>query len=148
MKQFLNDTVVLGAAFWLIGYILGIILFLTPLAPVMGWILFVCLTPVMVVVTFRWFSPRNLPLAYFVQVAVIWTAIATVFDYFFIVRLFHPAAYYQADVLLYYAVTFLVPAGTGWYLQRCRLAFSPQVAAVQSPGSVAGKEGHMRIKHQ
>ena len=122
MKQFFTDTTGLGLAFWLIGYLLGIILFLTPLAPVMGWILFVCLTPVMAVVTYRWFSRRGLPLSYFVQLAVAWTAIAVIFDYLFIVQLFHPAAYYQADVLVYYAVTFLVPIGAGWYLQGHRPA--------------------------
>lgn len=122
MKQFFTDTAGLGLAFWLIGYLLGIILFFTPLAPVMGWILFVCLTPVMAVVTYRWFSRRGLPLSYFVQLAVAWTAIAVVFDYLFIVQLFHPVAYYQADVLVYYAVTFLVPIGAGWYLQGHRPA--------------------------
>jgi len=122
MKAFLTDAAGLGLAFWLIGYILGIVLFLTPLAPVMGWILFLCLTPVMAVVTYRWFSHRGLPLPYFVQIAVAWTAIALLFDYLFIVLLFHPAAYYQPDVFVYYAVTFLLPIGVGRYLQGHRPA--------------------------
>jgi hypothetical protein len=122
MKQFLTDTAGLGLAFWLIGWILGIVLFMTPLAPIMGWILFVCLTPVMAVVTYRWFSGRPLPLSYFARLAVAWTAIAVVFDYLFIVQLFHPAAYYQPDVFVYYSVTFLVPIGIGWYLQMHRTA--------------------------
>ena len=122
MKQFLTDTAGLGLAFWFIGYILGIVLFLTPLAPVMGWILFVCLTPVMAVVTYWWFSRRGLPLLYFLQIAVAWTAIAVLFDYLFIVLLFHPAAYYQLDVFAYYAVTFLLPLAAGWYLQGHRPA--------------------------
>jgi hypothetical protein len=122
MKQLLKDAAGFGIAFWLIGYILGIILFFTPLAPVMGWILFACLTPVMVFVTYRWFSHRDLPLSYFLAIAVVWTAAAIIFDYLFIVLLLHPQAYYQADVLVYYAVTFLVPAGTGWYLQGHRPA--------------------------
>jgi hypothetical protein len=122
MNPLLGDAAGLGLAFWLIGYILGIVLFLTPFAPVMGWVLFVCLTPVMVFVTFRWFSRRSLPLSYFVQLAVAWTAIAVVLDDLFIVLLFHPAAYYQPDVLVSYAVTFLVPVCTGWYLQEHRPA--------------------------
>jgi len=123
MKQFLKDGAGLGLAFWLIGYTLGIVLFLTPLAPVMGWILFICLTPVMAVVTYWWFSGRGLPWGYFVKIAVAWTAIAILFDYLFIVLLFHPAAYYQPDVLAYYAVTFLLPLGVGWYLQGRRPAY-------------------------
>jgi hypothetical protein len=121
MKQFLKDAG-LGLALWLIGWILGIVLFLTPLAPVMGWILFVCLTPVTVVVTYWWFSGRGLPMAYFAKIAVAWTAIAILSDYLFIVLLFHPAAYYQPDVFAYYAVTLLLPVGVGWYLQGHRPA--------------------------
>jgi len=76
----------------------------------------------MVFITFRLFSRCGLPLSYFVQLAVAWTGIAIVFDYLFIVLLFHSAAYYQPDVLVYYAVTFLVPVCTGWYLQEHRPA--------------------------
>jgi len=122
MKQFLKDAGGLGIAFWLIGYILGIVLFLTPLAPVMGWVLFACLTPVTAGVTYWWFSRRGLPLSYFLKLAVAWTAIAIALDYLFIVRLFHPAAYYQPDVFAYYAVTYLIPLVLGWYLQGRRPA--------------------------
>ena len=121
MKQFLKDAG-LGLALWLIGWILGIVLFLTPLAPVMGWILFVCLTPVTAVVTYWWFAGRGLPMAYFAKIAVTWTLIAILSDYLFIVLLFHPAAYYQPDVLAYYAATLLLPVGVGWYLQGHRPA--------------------------
>jgi len=38
MNPLLKDAAGPGLAFWLIGYILGIVLFLTPLAPVMGWV--------------------------------------------------------------------------------------------------------------
>ena len=122
MKQLLKDAVGLGIAFWLTGYILGLILFFTPLAPVMGWVLFACLTPVTAGVTYWWFSRRGLPPAYFLQLAVAWTAIAIALDYLFIVRLFRPAAYDQPDVLAYYAVTFLLPLVVGWYLQGRRPA--------------------------
>jgi hypothetical protein len=117
MKQFLNDAAGLGFALWLVGWILGIVLFLTPLAPVMGWILFACLTPVTAVATYWWFSGRGLPMAYFVKIALAWTAIAIVFDFLFIILLFHPAAYYQPDVFLYYAVTVVLPLAIGRYLQ-------------------------------
>jgi len=116
MNQFISDATIPGAAFWLTGYLLSLLLFFTPLAGIMGWILFACLTPVMAIITYRWFRRRGLPLIYFAQIAVSWTAIAVVLDYVFIVRLFRPAAYYQPDVLLYYAVTFLLPLAVGWYL--------------------------------
>jgi cation transport ATPase len=137
IRQFLTDAAGLGFAFWLIGYILGILLFFTPLGGIMGWVLFVCLTPVMAAVTYQWFFYRGLPMAYFAKIAVAWTAIAIVSDYLFIVLLFHPAAYYQPDVFVYYAVMFLLPIGVGWYLQGHRQA------RARAP---ACKEGHMRIK--
>lgn len=45
--------------------------------------------------------------------------IAVVLDYLFIVQLFQ-ADYYQADVFLYYALTFLTPVGVGLYLIESR----------------------------
>jgi hypothetical protein len=129
MKQFLKDAAGLGFALWLIGWILGIVLFLTPLAPVLGWILFACLTPVTAVVTYWWFSGRGLRMAYFGKIALTWTGIALVFDYLFIVQLFHPAAYYQPDVFLYYAVTFVLPLAIGRYLQGEKPAATGTVKA-------------------
>jgi hypothetical protein len=43
--------------------------------------------------------------------------IAVVLDYLFIVQMFQ-ATYYEADVFVYYALTFLIPVGVGLYLQR------------------------------
>ena len=34
-------------------------------------------------------------------------------DYLFIVLLFSSQSYYQADVIVYYLVTFLIPLGVG-----------------------------------
>lgn len=118
MKQFLRDAVGLGIVFWLAGYLLSLVLFFTPLARIMGWILFACMTPVVAFVTYWYFSRRSLLLSYFLQIAVAWTVIAIVSDYLFIVMLFHPSSYYQSDVLAYYAVTFLLPLAIGWYLQE------------------------------
>ena len=47
--------------------------------------------------------------------AYAWVLIAVVFDYLFIVQLFQ-ATYYEADVFVYYAMTFLIPVGVGFYL--------------------------------
>lgn len=118
MHQYLRDTLGLGLAFWLIGYLLSLVLYFIVPPGIMGWILFVALTPVMVVVTWRWFSDRNLPITYFLQVAAFWTVIAMVGDFLFIVLLFSAQTYYQADVLVYYLVTFLVPVGIGIGLIR------------------------------
>lgn len=118
--QYLRDTLGLGLAFWLIGYLLSLVLYFIVPPEVMGWILFVVLTPVMAGVTWRWFRGRDLPVTYFLKVAGAWTVIAVVGDFLFIVLLFSAQNYYRADVLIYYAVTFLIPLGVGVGLMRKR----------------------------
>ena len=119
MKAWIRDTAGLGTALWLFGYLASLLLFFTPFAGIMGWILTAVFTPVTLAVTWWWFRGRDLALTYFVGVGIAWTAIAVVLDYLFIVRLFQ-APYYGPDVSLYYALTFLIPVGIGLYLTRIR----------------------------
>ena len=120
MKQILKDTVMLGAALWLIGYIASLVLFFSPFHEVMGWILLIVLTPVTIIIAYLWFRKRErLPVQYFAKVGVAWLLIAVVLDYLFIVLLFQ-AIYYGADVFVYYALTFLIPVGVGYGLNRGR----------------------------
>ena len=52
---------------------------------------------------------------HFVVMAVVWTIIAILFDYLFIVQAFKPAdGYYKLDVYLYYTLTFILPIVIGW----------------------------------
>jgi hypothetical protein len=84
----------------------------------MGWILLVIFTPVTIAVTWWWFrKQKDLSLEYFAKVGIAWVLIAVVFDYLFIVLLFK-AAYYGPDVFVYYALTFLIPVGVGFYLRQ------------------------------
>jgi hypothetical protein len=116
MQQWIKDTAVLGTGLWLMGYLASLVLFFTPFAGIMGWILLVIFTPVTIAVTWWWFRQRQgLPLEYYAKVGIVWVLIAVVFDYLFIVRLFQ-ATYYEADVFVYYALTFLIPVGVGFYL--------------------------------
>ena len=120
MKQLIKDTAGLGTALWLIGYLASLVLFFTPYAGVIGWILLAVFTPVTVVIVLWWFRKRErLPLRYYAGVGVAWVLIAIVLDYLFIVLLFH-ANYYGTDVFVYYAVTFLIPVGVGLFLNRSR----------------------------
>ena len=53
---------------------------------------------------------------YYFKLAIVWTVIAIVFDYFFIVKMFKPTdGYYKLDVYLYYAFTFAIPLMVGWW---------------------------------
>jgi len=120
MHQVIKDTAGLGTGLWLIGYLASLVLFFTPYAGVMGWILLGIFTPITIAITWWWFREREtLPLQYYAGVGVAWVLIAVVLDYLFIVQLFQ-ATYYEADVFVYYALTFLIPVGVGLYLQRVR----------------------------
>ena len=115
MKQWIKDTLGLGTGLWLIGYLASLLLFFSPFEDSMGWIITVVFTPVTIAIAWWWFRARDLPLTYYLMVGLAWTVIAVVLDYLFIVRLFQ-ATYYEIDVFVYYALTFLIPVGVGLYL--------------------------------
>ena len=117
MKAWTRDAAGLGTAFWLVGYIASMVLFFTPFAGLMGWIMTAVFTPVTIAITWWWFRARRLPLSYYVTVGIAWTLIAMVFDYLFIVLLFQ-ADYYRPHVFIYYALTLLIPVGVGLVLSR------------------------------
>lgn len=119
MKQWIKDTIGLGTVLWLFGYFASLMLFFSPFADIMGWIITAVFTPVTIAVTWWWFKTRDLPLTYFLRIGLVWTVIAMVLDYLFIVQLFQ-TTYYSPDVFVYYALTFLIPAGVGLYLVRIR----------------------------
>jgi hypothetical protein len=119
MKDWIKDTMGLGTLLWLFGYVASLVLFFTPFANTMGWIISAIFTPVTIAITWLWFRARDLPLVYFVKVGIIWTLIAIVLDYLFIVQLFQ-AAYYEIDVFVYYTLTLLIPVGVGLYLSWSR----------------------------
>ncbi len=119
MMPWIRDSAGLGTLFWLIGYVASLVLFFSPFAAQMGWILIAIFTPVTIAITWWWFRSRDLPLSYYAKVGIVWVAIAVVLDYLFIVLLFS-ATYYGIDVIIYYALTFLIPVGVGLFLARNR----------------------------
>jgi hypothetical protein len=112
-KQILKETISWGIGLWLIGYILGIILFMMIPPSLIGWVI----TPIGSVITL-WVLFKKIKsnsLNYYLMLAVTWTIIAIVFDYFFLVKVFKPAdGYYKLDVYLYYALTFIFPLIVWW----------------------------------
>jgi len=113
-KQLLIDTLGWGFALWLIGYVLGIILFFVLPPSLIGWIIM----PIGALITFWVLFKRvkSVSFRYYLILSVVWTAIAVVFDYLFIVKALSPAdGYYKLDVYLYYALTFIIPLIVGWY---------------------------------
>ena len=107
-RQLIKDVLGWGFILWLIGYALGIILFtLVPLAMI-GWIITPIGTAITLWVLFK--KIKGDSLRYYIYVAIMWTFIAVVCDYFFLVKAFSPAdGYYKLDVYLYYTLTFILP---------------------------------------
>jgi hypothetical protein len=118
MRMWIKDMIGLGILFWLVGYLTSLVLFFSPYVSIMGWIITAVFTPVTLAVTWWWFYKRDLALIYYAEVGVLWTGIAVVLDYLFIVWLFGTTTYYSPDVLLYYLLTFLIPVGVGFYLLK------------------------------
>ena len=112
-KQFYKDAFGWGSVLWLIGYILGILLFFVVSPSMIGWIL----TPIGTVITL-WVlfkKIKSTSVQYYVMLAVVWTILAIALDYFLLVKVFNPAdGYYKPDVYLYYAITFLLPLLAVW----------------------------------
>lgn len=112
-KQFFRDAFVWGVVLWLIGYALGIALFPIVANAMIGWIIM----PIGILITV-WVLLKKIKrnsFKYYLSIAVVWTVIAIICDYFFLVKLFKPAdGYYKLDVYVYYALTFFLPVFVGW----------------------------------
>lgn len=115
-KQLLKDALGWGFVLWLIGYILGIILFMIVPASLIGWIIAPIGIVITLVVLFR--KTKGTSLKYYTILAIVWTLIAIVFDYLFIVKVFKSAGYYKLDVYFYYAFIFFLPLIFGWQKQK------------------------------
>lgn len=117
-NSFAKDTLGWGFVLWLIGWVLGIILFMLVPPAMIGWFI----TPVGIAVTLWVLLKKIKPdgLAYYFALGIIWTVIAIVLDYLLIVKLFQPEdGYYKLDVYLYYTFTFALPVLVGlWKRSR------------------------------
>lgn len=112
-KLFFKDAFGWGVGLWLIGYILGIILFFVVPPTLLGWVIM----PIGVIITLWVLVKRikSVKLSYYVIIGIVWTVLAIIFDYLFLVQVFHPEQYYTVDIYLYYALTFLLPVVVGWW---------------------------------
>lgn len=115
-KKVLIDTLGWGFLLWLLGYGLGILLFTIVPPSLIGWII----TPIATVITlYVLFKKISGPFNHYLLISVVWTILAIVLDYFFLVKAFNPAdGYYKLDVYLYYALTFALPLIVGWYKNK------------------------------
>jgi hypothetical protein len=112
-RQFLKDSLGWGFVLWLIGYALGMILFALVPPNMIGWVIM----PIGIIITLLVLVKKikGPTMAYFLRVAIVWTLVAIVFDYIFLVKMLKPIGYYKFDVYLYYLLTFVLPLITGWF---------------------------------
>jgi hypothetical protein len=112
-NQLLKDSLGWGFILWLIGYVLGVILFFVLPPSLLGWVIM----PIGLIITI-WVLLKKVGISAFqdyIILAAIWTVIAVVFDYIFIVKALKPeGGYYKLDVYLYYILTFITPLIIGW----------------------------------
>ena len=112
-KQLLKDSLGWGFALWLIGYLLGFIFFALVPKNMIGWFITPIGTAITLWVLFKKIKGESF--GYYVKLALSWTLIAIIFDYFFMVKLLNPAdGYYKLDVYLYYVLTYILPLIVGW----------------------------------
>jgi hypothetical protein len=112
-RQLIKDGLVWGFILWLIGYILGILLFMFVPYPMIGWIIMPIGIVIALLVLLK--KVKGSTLKYFFKIAIIWTIIAVIFDYLFLVNMLKPKdGYYKLDVYLYYLLTFILPLLVGW----------------------------------
>ncbi|CAN5130797.1 hypothetical protein BH09PAT1_BH09PAT1_4530 [soil metagenome] len=112
-KNLLKDMLLWGFILWFFGYLLGIVFFAIVPPALIGWIIFpfgILFTFIVVLNKIQLDSFRQ-----YVLLAVGWTLIAVLCDYFFLVKIFKPTdGYYKLDVYLYYLLTFIIPLVVGW----------------------------------
>jgi hypothetical protein len=111
--KILLNTIFWGFILWLFGYILGFIFFAFVPKEMIGWYVMSLGIAATLFVLFKWIKREEFMC--YIGLGVIWTIMAVVLDYFFIVKMLNSPDYYRLDVYLYYALTLLLPVAVGWY---------------------------------
>lgn len=128
-RRLIIDALGWGVVLWLIGYVLGFVLFFVFPPALLGWVIM----PIGVLISL-WVLIKKIKgksLRYFLTLAATWTLIAVTFDYLFLVKLLKPAdGYYKLDVYLYYFLTFLLPLAVGWSKRGLQTSKSPVSSSI------------------
>ena len=113
-KQLVKDTLGWGIALWVIGYVLGILLFAFVPSGSIGWII----SPIGILITL-WVLLRKINktvVSYYAWLGISWALIAIILDYLLLVKVFNPAGgYYKLDVYFYYVITLFLPVVVGLF---------------------------------
>jgi hypothetical protein len=114
LKEKVKNMLFWGFILWLTGYIAGIILFFIIPKDLIGFVITPFATLLTIWVLFKKVKRPEL-MCYF-GTGLIWTIMAIILDYVFLVKLFKAGiAYYKPDVILYYVLTFSLPIIVGFW---------------------------------
>jgi hypothetical protein len=111
-KIFLN-TLFWGLMLWLFGYVLGMIFFAFVSKDMIGWYILPLGVIFMLWVLLKKIKREEF-MCYF-GLGLIWTIMAVILDYVFVVKLLKAVGYYKLDVYVYYVFTFILPMVVGWF---------------------------------
>lgn len=112
-KQILLSTLFWGFILWLFGYVLGIIFFAFVPKEQIGFYILPLGVALMLWVLFK--KIKREEFLCYIGLGIVWTIMAVLLDYLFIVKMFQSTDYYKTDVYVYYALTFISPVAAGWY---------------------------------
>lgn len=110
--KILKNTLFWGFMLWLFGYVLGFVFFAFVPKAVMGWYIMPLGAVATLWVLFKKINRESF--GCYIGLGAVWTIMAIVLDYVFLVKLLKAGDYYKLDVYLYYALTFVLPLVVGW----------------------------------
>ena len=112
-KLLIRDGLGWGFALWLFGYLLGFAFYAVVPPDLIGWYVMPLGIAATCLVLWKWIRPGSMRDA--LLLGIVWSAIAIIGDYLFIVKLLNPPdGYYKPDVYLYYLLTLALPLAAAW----------------------------------
>jgi hypothetical protein len=112
-ERLFKDTICWGFLLWLVGYAISFVLFFFVPPSLLGWAIMPFGITITLWVLFK--KVKSSDINYYLKLALVWTLLAIVLDYIFIVQLLKPAdGYYKLDVYFYYIFTFALPLLIGF----------------------------------
>jgi hypothetical protein len=113
-KEKIKNMLFWGFVLWLVGYVAGIVLYFFVPKEAIGWVI----TPMATILTV-WVLLKKVKrpelMCYF-GTGLIWTFMAAMLDFVFLVKLLNVGVtYYKPDVFLYYFLTFTLPIAIGYW---------------------------------
>ena len=110
----IRNTLFWGFILWLVGYVAGIVLFFVVPKDLIGWV--ITLPATLFTIWVLMTKVKRPELMCYFGTGLVWTIMAIVLDYLFIVVLLKAGnAYYKPDVLIYYFTTFILPIAVGYW---------------------------------